>query len=419
MLVQKLQNNYVRYIIIIFVVITAVGLIVSIPAGHTTGDFDVYYNASQNYLARASIYNPHAGIEEFKYLPLFSLVFSPLAMMEKVPALYLWGTLNIFLLYFMFYFLYKLKQISFTRPRDFFLVFCLFALTGRYIFANIKIGQVNILLCFLMVLTMYFEIKKKDFQAAVVLALSLTIKFFPLLFLAYFFLRRRFKIVGFTVLMIVIFLLLPGIYSGFGLNLKYLQEWFSLLKSTPAPLLYSVKNYSLLSFFSWFFVARHEGQFILNYRYITKGLTPEVYYAWGVSCFVLFSLFFYDSFFKKDKDPEIVYLDYACLFICGLLFNPLAYLNALTFLIIPYFFILRYLFDSGLNKKWVAMIGLLTIISFIISMAYNKIFFANIEQFYLSLKYKLPMWTIILVYSSLWLIKLALKLKAKKQALPI
>jgi len=157
-------------------------MIGSIPTGHTTGDFDVYYQASQNYLAAAPLYNPHKGIEEFKYLPIFALAFSPLAMMEKAPALYLWGILNIFLLYFMFYFFYRLGQISFSRPWDFFIIFCLFALTGRYIFADIKVGQVNIVICFLLVLAMYFEINKRYFLAAVPLALSLTIKLFPLLF---------------------------------------------------------------------------------------------------------------------------------------------------------------------------------------------------------------------------------------------
>jgi len=412
----KSPRSYVRYIIIVFVVMTAIGLIASISPKRTSGDFDVYYETSQNYLARAPLYITNLGVKEFKYLPLFALVFSPLAMIAKVPALYLWSILNIFSLYAIFYFFYRLKLISFYRLKDLLIIFCLFSLTGRYIFNNIKIGQANFLLCFLMVLAIYFEIKKKDFWAAVFLALSLMIKLFPLLFIIYFVLRRRFKIVGYTILLVVLFLLLPGIYSGFSLNLKYIQDWLVLLKSTPARMFYSVKNYSLLSFFSWIFIARHEG-YILGYHKIAKVITPEVYYAWAASCLVLFGLFFYDSFFKKDKDPRIVYLDYACLFICIPLFNPLAYLNSLIFLIIPYFFILRSLFYAGLNKIWVAVISLLTVFSFISSMGYNKIFFADINQFYRALTYKILLWTMILVYLNLWLIKLALKLKFKKQAL--
>ena len=410
---RNLQNNCVRYIIIALVIIMTFGLIASVSLKHTSGDFDVYCKASQNYLARAPIYNSNSGIEEFKYLPLFALIFSPLAMIKKLPALYIWTILNIFLLYFIFLLLYRLKQISFTRVKDLLLIICLFTLTGRYILSNIKLGQVNILLCLLMVLTMYFEINKKYFWASVVLAFSLTIKFFPLLFLVYFVLRRRFKIVTYTILMIVIFLLLPGVYSGFGLNLKYLREWFILLKSTPAHLLYSVKNYSLLSFFSWFFVARHEPYPIFNYRYITKGLTPEVYYAWVISCFVFFSAFFYDAVFVKDKDPKMVYLDYSCLFVCGLLFNPFAYLNALVFLIVPYFFILRSLFYPELKKICVFVIGFFILLSFILCVVYNKAFARDLQQFYVFLEHRLLMWTIILVYLSLWLVKFSLKLKLK------
>ncbi|MCU0651627.1 MAG: DUF2029 domain-containing protein [Candidatus Omnitrophica bacterium] len=407
MVVQKKPNKYIRYLIIIFISIVAIGLIFSIPVGNTSGDFDVYYAASRNYLANAPVYIPRGGIEEFKYSPMFALIFSPLALIDKALSLYLWGILNILLLYLIFYLFYKLRLISFSGLRDFGIIFCLLALTGRYLFSDIKIGQVNIFLCFLLVLMMYFEVNKKYLPAAICLALSLMIKLFPLLFLAYFVLRRRFKILAYTIVMVLIFLLLPALYSGFAQNLQYLREWFELLKTTPAPIIYSAKNFSLLAFFSWFFVARYEGMFVLNYRFITKGLTPEVYYAWLAACFILFSLFFYDSFFKKDKPQQKMYLDYACLFTCGLLFNPLAYLNALIFLIVPYFFILRTLFYSELVKRWAIVIGILTLLCFISTMAYNKCFFPDRHQFYRFLEFRLPLWTMLLVYLNLFLIKLA------------
>jgi hypothetical protein len=46
----------------------------------------------------------------------------------------------------------------------------------------------------------------------------------------------------------------------------------------------------------------------------------------------------------KKREGTIKYLDYSGLFVCGLLFNPLAYMNALVLLIVPGFFILRFLF---------------------------------------------------------------------------
>jgi len=411
----KSGNSYVRRIAVVFIAITVISLVLSVSPKRISGDFDVYYNASRNYLAGSAVYSSHeGGIEEFKYLPLFALVFSPFAVMERIPSFYLWSFLNIFLFYFMFYFIHKLKLLSFSRGKDFLIIFFLFALTGRYIFANIRIGQVNILLSFLLVLMMYFEIKKKDFWASVCLAFSLMIKLFPLVFLGYFILRRRFKIAGYTISLMAVFLLLPSIYSGSGGNLKYLEDWLNLLKITPAQMLYSVKNYSVLAFFSWFFIARHEPYYIFDYHLITKALTLQVYLAWAASCFVLFILFFYDRIFKQERDLEPPYLDYACLFACGLLFNPFAYLNALVFLIVPYFFILRSLFYSKLNKAWLAAIGLLTLFCFVLSMANNKVFFPDNQQFHTVLKYRIPLWTIILVYLNLWLIKLSFKLRAKK-----
>jgi len=405
--IKKMPVKFIRYLIIGFVSIIAIGLFFSIPVGHTSGDFDVYYSASRNYLAKAPVYIAKGGIEEFKYSPFFALAFSPLALVDKTLSMYLWGMINIILLYLMFYYFYKLKLIPAQPMGIFFLIFSLFALTGRYIFSDIKIGQVNILLCFLLVLVMYFEINRKDFAAATCLALSLMIKLFPLLFLAYFLLRRRFKLAGLTVLLSLVFLLIPAIYTGLAVNFQYLKDWFALLKSNPVAVIYSVKNFSLLAFLSWVFVVKPSGLFVLNSRFITEPLPLRVYFMWGVICLVLFILFFRSSLLKKEKPREEEYLDYACLFTCVLLFNPLAYLNALVFLIVPYFFILRVLFFGQMARKWVVTIGGITLLCFITTMAYNKCFFPDRQQFYRFLEFRLPLWTMLLVYLNLLLIKFA------------
>jgi hypothetical protein len=402
------MSNQVRYSIIVFVLILTFFLVLYISPKRTRGDFDVYYTSSQNYVARAPVYVAHDGIDEFKYSPLFALVFSPLTMLKKTPALYVWEILNILSLYSIFYLLFRLKQMSFSAPKDLLIIVCLFALTGPYIFSNIMLGQINIFLCFLMVLTMYLEIKRKDFWAAVVLAFSLMIKFFPLLFLFYFILKRRFKLAAFTLLMVAFFLLLPSVYTGFDLNSKYLHGWFVLLKATPAHLLYSAKNNSLLSFYAWFFIARHDVHAVNDYNSILKPLTPEVYYFCAASCFILFVAFFYDVFSVKYERKDSVFLDYCGLFVLGLLFNPLAYLNALVFLIVPYFFILRYLCYGQMPERHFLTIIVLVAFSFIFNIAYSDLFFDD-YMFRLIQALKPLMWVIILVYLSLFSVKSSLR----------
>lgn len=119
--------------------------------------------------------------------------------------------------------------------------------------------------------------------------------------------------------------------------------------------------------------------------------------------------FFHDRFFVKDKEPKFVLLDYSCLFVCGLLFNPLAYLNALTFLIVPYFFILRFLFYPQLNRKYALIIVSLVVFSFILTIINNRVFFKDRSQFHALLELKPLMWAIILVFVSLCLAKASLK----------
>ena len=406
MMINSFIDKHARVIIVIFISIITIALVCSVCLKRTSGDFDIYYQAGKNYLERQPVYIPHdGGIEEFKYSPFFSLVFSPFAMLPKTTALYCWSILNIFLLYLIFYFLFRLGLMLFKRASDFWLLFLLFALAGRYIFINIKIGQVNIALCFLLTLVMYFQIRNKDFWAGFFLALSLMIKLFPAIFLVYFVLRKRFKIIYFTALMCVVFLFIPSFYSGFGLELRYIREWFDLLRSTPPGIIYSVKNSSLLSYFSWLFVVQHQGVPTLDFQFISRDLPKIVYYFWMAGCLTLFTVFFRDSFLKKDMDSEQQYMDYSCLLVCGLLFNPLAYLNALVILIIPYFFILRYAIYFAKSRRFSVMLWALIIGAFIVTMLNNKVFFSDVNDFYRVLEYKLPMWTMILVYFSLLLVK--------------
>ena len=406
---QWLKNNYVRCGFIFFFLIQVVALLFTISPKRTVGDFDVYYLAGQQYLAKAPVYVPHNGIEEFKYSPLFLLLFSPLTKLGKLSALYVWNIFNILFLFLIFYLLYKLKQISFSKRQDLLLVICLFAIAGRFVYANIVLGQINIFLCGLMVLTMYLEINKKYFWAAVALAFSLMIKFFPLLLLVYYLLRRRFKLAVLTLLMVIVFLLLPAVYTGMELNFKYLNAWHVLLNSSPAPLFYSVRNNSFLSFYSWLFIASKSHYQAFDYYLIKTGLTPAVYYCWAASCAVFFTVFFHDTCFVKDKDPRITFLDYSCLFVCCLLFNPLAYLNALVFLIVPYFFILRNLFNEGAGSKCFPWLIVLLSISFVLNMIDNHVFFKDFNVYCKFLEYKPLMWSVILVYLSLFIVKYSFK----------
>ena len=409
---MPLSPNIVQRLILFIFAGMSIFLISTTSLKYTSGDFDVYYNASHHYLNHAPVYEKHNGIEEFKYSPLFALCFSPLTFLKKLPALYMWTVLNLILLYLIFHFLYKLKQMSFNNIKDLLIVIGLLALSGRYLFLNFRLGQVNLLLCFLMLFMMYLEVNKKYFWAGVVLAFSLMIKFIPLLFVIYFLLNKRFKLLAYTGLMIVIFLFLPSVYTGFSLNMQYLHEWLVLLKSSPATLLYSVKNCSLLAYFSWIFVASQEHCAVTEYYLIQKGLGVGVYVAWVITCFVLFVTYYWDTFFVKEKEVRIVYLEYSCLFICGLLFNPLAYLNALTLLIIPYFFILRFLFYSDLCKKHLLMIVSFIAFSFILTLFDNKVFFKDPYLYDYILKFKPLMWAIICVYLALVSFKYSIKQKS-------
>jgi hypothetical protein len=58
------------------------------------------------------------------------------------------------------------------------------------------------------------------------LALGISIKVWPAFFLPYLVVRREWKAVGWTVVLVLLFALLPSVYFGFSENLDLLGQWF-------------------------------------------------------------------------------------------------------------------------------------------------------------------------------------------------
>lgn|SRR3989338_1365451 len=363
------------------------------------GDFDIYYAASQNFLDLKPIYIFHGGSEEFKYSPLFAFLFSPLTWLLKTVALYVWNGLCGIFFILTLYLLFSIKNLSLKEVqwKEFLLMLLLTAFVARYLIYHIKIGQVNILIGFLLMLMTYCFLKKRhDFLVAMPLAASLMIKLFPLLFVAYFFLRGRFKIVFYALLCIGGFLLLPLLYTGIDQCFQYTREWVQLLRQTPATMIYSPKNNSLLSFYSWLFIVRHEPYAIFEYFDIKTTISLTTYLSWIGTCLGLFSVWFLN---KRRLD-----IDMAGLFILAVIFNPLAYKELFYLQIVPYFFALYFIFYEKVSKVWKYLVSFGVGISFLVSNSIKSAYLPD-AILWKFLEYRPLLWGALLLFLSLLFIK--------------
>ncbi len=96
----------------------------------------------------------------------------------------------------------------------------------RPIIGDLMHGNVNLLILFLVIGCLYAFTRGQDFLAGVVLALSITCKVTPALFLPYFLWKRAWKtLAGCSVGLLLFFFVIPGSLLGHGHNWKLLNSW--------------------------------------------------------------------------------------------------------------------------------------------------------------------------------------------------
>jgi len=391
----------------VYFFIFAVIFIAATSPHRIQGDFDVYYTAGLHFLKQSQVYIFHNGIEEFKYSPISAGFFSLFTLFSKSTAIYIWNFVNALFITIIFYHAFKTLGIKMDSTKGILLTVLTIAILSRPILNHIKIGQINIAICLLLTSVYYFsQFKNNDVMAGLFLALSLMIKFFPLVFLAYYMVRGKFRLVAYCFLFIVLFLLLPSLYVGWQGNLNYLQEWYALLKASPNTIFYSPKNNSLFSFLSWFFVVRESPYAIYEYFKITTPVPNVVPVLWLVLSISFFLFFFKDTLFRSINKHSHYYIDFACLFILGLLIRPIAFKNAFVFLIIPMIICLNALLFTAHSKMNKFIFGFFIFFTILLLNFFKESFFSDIQLYYSLMQLKPLMWGAISLYTCLYMVKL-------------
>jgi hypothetical protein len=96
----------------------------------------------------------------------------------------------------------------------------------RPIVGDLSHGNVNLFILFLVTGALYAFHQKRDFEAGLVLALSIACKVTPALFLPYFLWKRAWKTLAGCLMGLFLFLMLvPGTFLGWQRNTHLLQSW--------------------------------------------------------------------------------------------------------------------------------------------------------------------------------------------------
>ena len=276
---------------------------------HDMTDFGVCYKNGRRILDGETLYRVSDGHLQFKYAPISALFYAPLALLPWETAKIIWYYLEIILLFAVFWLSYKLLPSPRRGPVVIVLPAALVLL--KFIGRELELGQVNILILFFLTLMIIETLRRKDGPAGVLWGVSLFFKPYALVFLPYFILKKRFKIVLTGLGVVLAGLVLPALIFGLEGNWTVLREWVSTL-SRSTPELMAAGDTSSLYAFLWKILPGHPDLWI-----------KILWLAAGLAVGLLFLRMMRQGKKQALPDPEV--LEAAFLMILIPMFSPLGW----------------------------------------------------------------------------------------------
>jgi len=336
-------------------------------------DFDTYYFAAKEALSGASVYAPHKDVSPYIYPPFFACLIAPLAFFSMETASTIWYLLNIIFsflcLYLCFSFISGDKKIS-DRLGEIALVpkFLALVVISALLLDNISMLQVNIMIVFLVLASLYFFRKKNDILTGLFLAMAVSIKIVPVLFLVYFAVKREFKVCLFTVLGLALFsFAVPSFYLGFESAVGGMVAWvnsmlLNAISSTPnhdtIVVLFNPENQSITAFFSRWLVKNDF--LIIHLKRMAHEFPPflicwtfnlgraSAFWASRAIVFLLLSVSFFLCRAKiKDRMSGQLNFEWALIFLAALIANPILRTHQMVLLLFPLILALFRLAERG------------------------------------------------------------------------
>ncbi len=218
-------------ILLVLIGLMAFGAYTTWRTHNGSTDFDTFYYAASHVVDGIPLYAPIEGVSPYIYPPFFACLISPLAMIGMEAASFLWYVLSLALfavsmvisatLIFGHTDVRRIWDSALFLPKTIFLV-----LAGAIFIDNISLLQSNILLFFAVVTGLYYFKKRRFIVGGMLLGLAISIKLLPALFLAYFVVKRNFKMAASCLVWIAIFTLIaPALFLGPKTAFNSLSSW--------------------------------------------------------------------------------------------------------------------------------------------------------------------------------------------------
>jgi Glycosyltransferase family 87 len=186
------------------------------------GDFEHFYRGAKAMREATDPYS--AGVRGYIYPPLIAFLFMPLTLVSVQAAAFITLALNMALALMCTVVACKeaMRRFSLDRPTSELLavVALTTVLAAPRLRSELQMWQTNVPMLAATLLALCW-LDRRPQWAGLMLGLAVNIKYLPLIYLPYLLLRRRFTAAAWFVLGIVVFALLPAVYTGWTANLQH------------------------------------------------------------------------------------------------------------------------------------------------------------------------------------------------------
>lgn len=256
-----LNPRYIFGVYLIIAVVTAISKFLRGP--QAINNYLIFKNVFYNTLEQKNLYlqYPERYFDMNHYGVFFSLLIAPFAMMPDWLGISLWNIANTAI------FLFAIYKLPFSDAKKaLFALFCL----QEYITAAISL-QFNIALVGLLMLSAIYIYENKEVKSASAIVIGIFVKLYGIVGLSqFFFIKNKFKFILSGIIVAVICLLIPMIYSTPQFVLQSYADWSHSLisKNNDNQVLGNMQDISLMGF-----VRRILGDAsISNFSFLALGL---------------------------------------------------------------------------------------------------------------------------------------------------
>jgi hypothetical protein len=195
-------------------------------------DYRVYfYGARGVFDGTRPVYGVNSGLGwpmHYRYPPLFLLLFAPFAMLPLASGAAVWVLLKIVVLVGLVRMAYSHGLVAAGgpltgSPRSFVIPVVFIV---PYLIEEFRYGNVQFFV-FALAASALLLVDKRPITSAAGFALGISIKIWPLFFLPYLAVRRKWNVLACTLVLTAILAMVPGLYFGFGSNFRLLGQWVS------------------------------------------------------------------------------------------------------------------------------------------------------------------------------------------------